>query len=70
MPKYGNGMEAGNEKGYVVGMTTCYPKPGSIKIFDGETVTLEIDYSNSRMHSGVMGLFYLLVAEKLPQQHI
>jgi len=65
IPKYGNGNEAGNEKGYVVGMSTCYPKPGSIKIKDGETVTLEVRYSNSQMHSGVMGLFYILVAEQL-----
>ncbi|WVY92553.1 hypothetical protein V8G54_031641, partial [Vigna mungo] len=69
IPKYGNGNEAGNEKGYVVGMSTCYPKPGSIKIKDGETLTLEIRYNNSQMHSGVMGLFYILVAEKLPHHH-
>ncbi|XP_061339731.1 uncharacterized protein LOC133286341 [Gastrolobium bilobum] len=67
--RYGNGKEAGNEKGYVVGMSTCYPPPGSIKIFDGETLTLDVGYSNSKRHTGVMGLFYLLVAEKLPHQH-
>ncbi|ESW19465.1 hypothetical protein PHAVU_006G127300 [Phaseolus vulgaris] len=66
IPKYGNGNEAGNEKGYIVGMSTCYPKPGTIKIKDGETITLEIKYNNSQMHSGVMGLFYILVAEQLP----
>ncbi|KAL2321823.1 hypothetical protein Fmac_026202 [Flemingia macrophylla] len=26
-PKYGTRKEAGNEKGYVVGMSGCYPKP-------------------------------------------
>ncbi|XP_057754191.1 uncharacterized protein LOC130973597 [Arachis stenosperma] len=66
VPKYGNGREAGNEKGYLVGMTTCYPKPGSIKISNGEVLTLEVDYSNTKLHSGVMGLFYLLVADDLP----
>ncbi|KAL4305278.1 hypothetical protein HN51_039283 [Arachis hypogaea] len=45
LPKYGNGSEAGNEKGYLVGMTTCYPQPGSIKISSGEVLTLEVDYS-------------------------
>jgi len=50
-------------------MSTCYPRPGTIKIKDGETLTLEIIYSNSEMHSGVMGLFYILVAEQLPHQH-
>jgi hypothetical protein len=65
-PKYGTGMEAGNEKGYVVGMSTCYPKPGSVKLFDGEILTLEAVYNNSVGHTGVMGHFYILVAEKLP----
>ncbi|CAL0324488.1 unnamed protein product [Lupinus luteus] len=67
---YGNGTEAGNEEDYIVGMSTCYPKPGSVKIANGETVTLESIYSsNKRGHTGVMGLFYLLVAEQLPQQN-
>nr|AFK39203.1 unknown [Lotus japonicus] len=69
MPSYGSGKEAGNEAGYIVGMSTCYPQPGSVKVFDGETVTLESNYSSSQRHSGVMGLFYLLVAEQLPHQH-
>ncbi|XP_027338474.1 uncharacterized protein LOC113852419 [Abrus precatorius] len=70
IPKYGNGTKAGDEKGYVVGMTTCYPLPGSIKITDGETLTLEIIYSNSQMHSGLMGLFYFLVAEQVPHKYL
>ncbi|QHO03824.1 uncharacterized protein [Arachis hypogaea] len=70
MANYGTGDEAGNEAGYIVGMTTCYPKPGSVKIIDGEKLTLESNYSSStRSHTGVMGLFYLLVAEQLPHQH-
>ncbi|MED6203321.1 hypothetical protein PIB30_114357, partial [Stylosanthes scabra] len=56
MSNYGSGDEAGNEAGYVVGMSTCYPKPGSVKIFDGETLTLESNYtSTTRSHTGVMG---------------
>ena len=69
IPRYGNGNQAGNETGYIVGMSTCYPKPGSVKIIDGETLTLESIYNNSQEHNGVMGLFYLLVAEQLPHQH-
>lgn len=65
-PTYGNGNEAGNEDGYIVGMSTCYPEPGSIKINDGETLVLESNYSSSQKHTGVMGLFYILVAEQLP----
>lgn len=68
IPSYGNGNEAGNEAGYIVGMSTCYPQPGSVKIIDGETLTLESSYNNSQEHTGVMGLFYLLVAEQLPYQ--
>ncbi|XP_045805134.1 uncharacterized protein LOC123898266 [Trifolium pratense] len=69
-PKYGTGMEAGNEKGYVVGMSTCYPKPGSVKLFDGEILTVEALYNNSIERTGVMGHFYILVAEKLPHHHV
>lgn len=62
-PIYGDGGEvAGNESGYVVGMTTCYPRPGSVKVSDGEVLTLESDYNNTRGHTGLMGLFYILVA--------
>ncbi|KAI9126821.1 hypothetical protein K1719_002417 [Acacia pycnantha] len=69
MPIYGTGNEAGNEEGYIVGMSTCYPQPGSVNIIDGETLTLESNYSRgSQPHTGVMGIFYLLVVEQLPDQ--
>ncbi|KAL2319942.1 hypothetical protein Fmac_028911 [Flemingia macrophylla] len=57
-PKYGTGKEAGNEKGYVVGMSDCYPKPGSMKIKDGEILTLESRYEN-KFRTGAMGHFYI-----------
>ncbi|KAL2935531.1 Adhesion G protein-coupled receptor F5 [Bienertia sinuspersici] len=66
-PTYGKGNEPGNEAGYIVGMSTCYPDPGSLKIQDGETLVLESNYSSTRKHTGVMGLFYILVAEELPR---
>ncbi|KAL5564755.1 hypothetical protein UlMin_027919 [Ulmus minor] len=69
-PIYGKGKEAGNERGYIVGMTTCYPKPGSVKILKGENLVLESNYSNAKTHTGVMGLFYILVAEKLPNSKL
>ncbi|XP_076898200.1 uncharacterized protein LOC143551700 [Bidens hawaiensis] len=62
-PIYGKGKDIGDEAGYIVGMSTCYPKPGSVKIAKGEFVTLESNYSNKQMHTGVLGLFYILVAE-------
>ncbi|KAI3977198.1 hypothetical protein MKX01_035928 [Papaver californicum] len=65
IPVYGNGKEAGNEAGYIVGMSTCYPQPGTVKISDGETLVSESNYSSIRPHAGVMGLFYILVADKL-----
>ena len=61
-------MEAGNEAGYIVGMSTCYPKPGTIKLEDGEDLILESRYSNSQKHTGVMGLFYILVADRTPER--
>nr|GME20396.1 Stress up-regulated Nod 19 protein [Ipomoea batatas] len=64
-PIYGEGTEAGNEAGYIVGMTTCYPQPGSIKIVEGEMLTIASNYSARLSHTGVMGMFYILVAEPL-----
>ncbi|KAL2321819.1 hypothetical protein Fmac_026198 [Flemingia macrophylla] len=68
-PKYGTGKEAGNEKGYVVGMSGCYPKPGSIKIKNGEILTLESIYQN-KFRAGAMGHFYIYLAEHLPNKII
>ncbi|KAF5743639.1 hypothetical protein HS088_TW08G00224 [Tripterygium wilfordii] len=65
VPAYGKGKEAGNEAGYIVGMSTCYPKPGSLKITGGETLVLESNYNGTRNHIGVMGLFYILVADRI-----
>ncbi|XP_071711049.1 uncharacterized protein [Rutidosis leptorrhynchoides] len=62
-PIYGEGNSAGDEAGYIVGMTTCYPEPGSVKITEGEILTLESNYSSEKSHTGVMGLFYILVAD-------
>ncbi|KAL8497362.1 hypothetical protein ACS0TY_020883 [Phlomoides rotata] len=65
-PIYGKGDEAGNEAGYIVGMSTCYPSPARpVKISAGETLTLVSNYSSVESHAGVMGLFYLLLAESL-----
>ncbi|CAN1257279.1 hypothetical protein LINPERPRIM_LOCUS9566 [Linum perenne] len=67
-PMYGTGDEAGNEAGYIVGMTTCYPEPGSLKLTAGEELVLESNYTSTstRGHTGVMGLFYILVADEAP----
>ncbi|KAK4436716.1 hypothetical protein Salat_0005500 [Sesamum alatum] len=62
-PTYGMGDEPGNEAGYIVGMSTCYPSPGSVKIAAGETMTLVSNYSSAQRHTGVMGLFYLLISD-------
>ncbi|CAO2207428.1 unnamed protein product [Urochloa humidicola] len=70
MPTYGEGQEAGNEAGYVVGMSACYPKPGTVKVRDGEVLTVVSNYSNERQHTGVMGLFQILVAEHEQKQQL
>ncbi|XP_058746551.1 uncharacterized protein LOC131619478 [Vicia villosa] len=64
-PRYGTGNEAGNEEGYAVGMSVCYPKPGSIKINDGEIVTMESRYKNEFL-TGAMGHMYFYLADRLP----
>ena len=56
-------MEIGNEVGYIVGMSICYPQPSSIKISNEETLILESNYSSTQKHTGVMRLFYILVVE-------
>ncbi|XP_010255827.1 PREDICTED: uncharacterized protein LOC104596392 isoform X2 [Nelumbo nucifera] len=67
IPIYGEGKEAGNEAGYIVGMSACYPHPGSVQVSSGETLTLESNYSSTQKHTGVMGLFYILVADPPPE---
>lgn len=62
-PMYGTGSEAGNEAGYVVGMGACYPKPGSVKVYDEEKLRLRCRYSSLAHHTGVMSLHYILVAD-------
>lgn len=60
---YGRGRGAGDEEGYIVGMSTCYPRPGTVRVRDGEVLTVVSNYSSERQHTGVMGLFYILVAD-------
>ncbi|KAK8583766.1 hypothetical protein V6N13_109163 [Hibiscus sabdariffa] len=66
-PVYGKGKEVGDEAGYIVGISSCYPKPGTIKISKGETLIVEFNYSSIRPHTGVMGLFSIFVADQLPK---
>ncbi|CAO2207421.1 unnamed protein product [Urochloa humidicola] len=68
-PTYGDGEEAGNEAGYVVGMSTCYPDPGGAasRVRDGEALTVVSNYTGERRRTGVMGHFYLLVADEHEQ---
>ncbi|CAJ2673272.1 unnamed protein product [Trifolium pratense] len=66
-PRYGTGKEAGNEEGYLVEMSVCYPTPGSIKINDGETVTVESRYKNEFI-TGAMGHIYIYLADQLPYE--
>ncbi|KAK7316768.1 hypothetical protein RJT34_00476 [Clitoria ternatea] len=68
-PIYGTGKKAGDEEGYVVGMSVCYPQPGSIKIHDGETLTLESRYKRE-FQTGAMGHFYIYLAEQVPHENV
>jgi len=37
---------------------------------DGEVLTVVSNYSSERQHTGVMGLFYILMAEHKQQQQL
>ncbi|GJV04833.1 putative stress up-regulated Nod 19 [Tanacetum coccineum] len=62
-PIYGKGNSVGDEAGYVVGMSTCYPKPRSVNIANGEMLTFDSTYSSEKMRTGVMALFQIFVTE-------
>ncbi|EFJ15748.1 hypothetical protein SELMODRAFT_422686 [Selaginella moellendorffii] len=62
-PLYGNGSSPGNEDGYVVGMSTCIPKPGTLMVASGEKLHFSSSYSSAQEHTGVMGIFYLMVSD-------
>ncbi|KAH7865441.1 hypothetical protein Vadar_006745 [Vaccinium darrowii] len=65
IPTYGAPSEAGNETGYVVGRSMCYPSPGSVKISTGESLVLESSYGRGHQRfTGVMGSFYVLDADE------
>lgn len=67
-PIYGTGHEAGNETGYVVGMSSCFPKIGTMRIKPGETLRLKAVYNSEELHTGVMGLMYFLVVDAVPNE--
>lgn len=62
-PIYGQGNAAGDEKGYVVGMTACYPDPKEFYIRPREKLSLRAVYDSTERHTGVMGILLLLIAE-------
>ncbi|CAM6041290.1 unnamed protein product [Sphagnum compactum] len=70
-PIYGNGTEAGNEDGYVIGVVSCYPAPGSpaSRIIQGERLHYQVKYSKvDGPHTGVMGLLGVQIVQDLPQK--
>ncbi|BBM99970.1 hypothetical protein MPTK1_1g25270 [Marchantia polymorpha subsp. ruderalis] len=68
LPIYGQGNEAGNEAGFVVGMSPCYPKPGSVKIRTMEALRVESDYSSVVSRTGVMGNMKVYVADTVTEE--
>jgi hypothetical protein len=69
-PIYGKGTEPGDEAGYVVGMTTCHPEPGSIYVDEWELLQFDAFYSGEQPHTGVMSVFFLLVADPIIKEVI
>eukprot|EP00271_Cylindrocystis_brebissonii_P014320 TRINITY_DN35636_c0_g1_i1.p1 TRINITY_DN35636_c0_g1~~TRINITY_DN35636_c0_g1_i1.p1 ORF type:complete len:446 (-),score=47.53 TRINITY_DN35636_c0_g1_i1:412-1749(-) len=68
IPIYGRGTGAGDEAGYITGMTSCtFGSPGfpERRIAAGEKLRLRASYDSTREHMGVMGLFIVaLVADE------
>uniref|UniRef100_A0A061QX95 19-like isoform 1 n=1 Tax=Tetraselmis sp. GSL018 TaxID=582737 RepID=A0A061QX95_9CHLO len=57
----------GNEKGYVVAMTTCRFEPPLRKRLT-DVLRVVSHYNSSVAHTGVMGLFYIAIADAIPGQ--
>ncbi|CAM6047578.1 unnamed protein product [Sphagnum compactum] len=69
-PVYGHGTEAGNEDGYIIGVGSCYPAPGSpgSRIIEGERLHYQVKYSKvDGPHTGVMGLLAIRMVRDEPQ---
>jgi len=67
VPNYGTGNDIGNEKGYINGMSTCvFDPPRRMMTTDPIRVTSRYDARSA--HTGVMGLFYIAVAD-LEDEH-
>lgn len=67
-PIYGHGKAAGDEKGYVVGITHCNPSFGSGnlgKVKKGEKLRYRVKYTRvAGPHTGVMGVLFMKIAEE------
>jgi hypothetical protein len=73
-PIYGQGNEAGNEKGYVVGIKGCYGNPGTpnaLKIVKGEKLKYIVRSSKvNGPHTGLMGLGGFFIDEKVDESEL
>lgn len=73
-PIYGDGNEAGNEKGYVVGIRGCYGSPGTpnaLKIVKGEKLKYVVQSSKvNGPHTGLMGLAGFSIDVKLDEPEL
>merc|ERR1711907_79807 len=62
VPKYGTGEEAGDEKGYLVGMSSCTFDP-PLRMTKDAVVRTVARYNNTVPHHGVMALWLMEVAD-------
>jgi len=63
-PIYGNGTEAGNEDGYLVGMNPCYFEGDDLIVAPAnEKVRSVVRYNSTEPHTGVMALWFPRGAE-------
>ncbi|CAH0480443.1 unnamed protein product [Peronospora belbahrii] len=62
VPEYGSGIEAGNEDGYVISMSTCtFDPPRRMRTTD--IVRIVALYNNTQPHTGVMSLMYMALSD-------
>ncbi|OQS06230.1 hypothetical protein THRCLA_01709, partial [Thraustotheca clavata] len=61
MPTYGTGIEAGNENGYVIAMSTCTFNP-PLRMRTTDVLRIIASYDSTVGHTGVMSLWYLAIS--------
>jgi len=63
LPTYGTGVKPGNEKGYLVAISTETITDHSVKVAKGDSLKVSAHYHSDVYHDGVMGFLLMAIAE-------